>query len=263
MRWARLPTMFWLTSPAAADVIENYHSSGTATCAENASSSGWLAVVTRDSRTCFDLDGAGVGRALALMADAASGLCLLMRFASEALASSWLGGDATDDVLGMLWSSAALDTGTAPLTMQSCGSYNQGGPPLSCRQPGYVGAGGAPSGCEQRVAGGLSASKSDGLVPSKSAASRSGLPSSKRPPAQELLHSDHIKVDRDGYLGELPASPAPPLRDMDSGGFMDLAPPVDVGMSSWTSSTRVSLSASRCGATIEDPSTEQPVVAVK
>lgn len=112
------------------------------------------------------------------------------------------------------------------------------------------------------MAGGLSASKSDGLVPSKSAASRSGLPSSKRPPAQELPPSDHIRVARDGDLGDMPASPAPPLRDMDSGGFIDLAPPVDVGMSSWTSSTRASLSASRCGATIEDPSTEQLVVAV-
>jgi len=233
--------MCWLTNPITADVIENYHSTSIDADPLEAASSGWLAVVTRGSRTCFDLDGAGAGRALSLLGDPASGLCLLMRFDLAAPAYGWLASDTTGDVLGVLWTSAVPDVRPIALTAPSCGSTNGGVSLFSSSTPaGPTGLGTSlsPSGCKSRTADELEASAGAAFNSSLAASMSAVRLPTKRPPPEEQFspgHSEDGCAKKAAVWGAPFAPTAAGAAGRDS---VELAPPVQSGKAAWSPSSR-------------------------
>jgi len=238
---AHARAMCWLTNPVAADVIENYHASGPTTGSPDAASSGWLAVVTRDSRTCFDLDGGGVGRVLALMGEPATGLCLLLRFARPAPAYGWLASDATGDVFGALWSVTGQEGGPVQVMTPSRGSHNHVAASLcSAGEPMAAGIDAAATAGERRAPTGLWTSQPAGPPPSFP--SCSGELPAKRPrpeekPAKRVHPDEELPPDNfprggGGDRGRRRHSSS--LEDVDAGGGIDLAPRVEAGRSGWS-----------------------------
>jgi len=82
----------WVTDPAQASALVEYPTGRAAALLDGRCSSGWLAALTRSSRTCLELDSAGVSAALMLMRDPAVGTCVFYWFPYHALARRWLAG---------------------------------------------------------------------------------------------------------------------------------------------------------------------------
>jgi len=105
------PAMCWLTDPGAIKVVSNCAGQGDDHPASfPAVSAGWLAVINRGSRSCFDVDRSGVGGVVQLLQTSPAALCVAALFSAPAEAYHWLAGHASDAVLELLASTAASCT---------------------------------------------------------------------------------------------------------------------------------------------------------
>lgn len=101
--------MCWLTNPLPAEVVQAAEQSGVlgpvvTSCVDG----GWLAVVTRGSRSCFHVDSSDTSAAVMLLSGAASPICAVGHFAAADAAHAWLSGAASAELLTLLWESAGL-----------------------------------------------------------------------------------------------------------------------------------------------------------
>lgn len=70
----------------------------------------WLACLTKSSRTCVELNRAGVQSVLPSFANPAVGTCILGRFCTAAAASSWLASGAARSLLEVMNADASIET---------------------------------------------------------------------------------------------------------------------------------------------------------
>lgn len=97
--------MCWLNNPVSTEAV---HTSQLLSLPEPTPAAlvdgGWLAVVTRGSSSCFQVDRTGVSDVLHLLKNSLSPVCVVVRLASAADAYSWLVSAAVKDLLD-LWCS--------------------------------------------------------------------------------------------------------------------------------------------------------------
>jgi len=101
------PAMCWLTDPGSIDAVSTGAARVSTPSPTSTSSSGWLAVISRGSRACFEVDASGVGAVVQLIQASASAVYVAARFSSAADAYGWLAGEAAVALLEVLASTAA------------------------------------------------------------------------------------------------------------------------------------------------------------
>lgn len=116
--------MCWLTSPVPVGAVESVQQSGLLGLASTgAVTGGWLAVVSRASNTCINVNSSGVGWALKLLKESVSPICAVCRFGDATDAYKWLASTSVEGLLGVLGDAAgsvitraAAPTPVAPRT---------------------------------------------------------------------------------------------------------------------------------------------------
>lgn len=100
----------WLTDPwRAAALIDGDKDIATSSSVGCGPELTWLATLTMSSRSCVQLDRAGVRLALSLIANPAVGTCVIGRFYTDQEAWSWLGSDIARSLLDVVDAAAPAD----------------------------------------------------------------------------------------------------------------------------------------------------------
>jgi len=142
--------MCWLTDPGSIDAVSTGAPKGDGSPVSLPNvSAGWLAVISRGCRSCFEVDRSGVGGALQLLLTSPSALCVVARFSAPGHAYQWLTGLAADAVLEVLTSTASACGRIAGLPPQSASAD------LVAIEPGPLVVAAAPLACSGSPCGGV------------------------------------------------------------------------------------------------------------